>query len=179
MGKKLSEMTLKELWQLFPIFLTEHDPRWTAWYAEEVERLKSMLPQMRFYHIGSTAVSGIMAKPIIDILAVASAPAEQKRAAETLQARGYLLMAAADRISLNKGYTENGFAERVFHIHIVSNDDTDEIYFRDYLNAHPDVAKQYEKLKLALWKAYEHDRDAYTRAKTEFVKKYTALAKQE
>lgn len=88
-------------------------------------------------------------------------------------------MAAADRISLNKGYTENGFAEKVFHIHIVSDGDTDEIYFRDYLNAHPDVAKQYEKLKLALWEEYEHDRDAYTRAKTEFVKKYTALAKQE
>lgn len=88
MGKKLSEMTLEELWQLFPIILTEHDPRWAAWYAEEVEQLKSMLPQMRFYHIGSTAVSGIMAKPIIDILAVASSPAEQKRAAKTLQANG-------------------------------------------------------------------------------------------
>ena len=83
-----------------------------------------------------------------------------------------------NRILLNKGYTENGFAERVFHIHLRLKGDVDEIYFKDYLNAHPDVAEEYEKLKLSLWKKYEHNRDAYTDAKTEFVKKYTRLAKQ-
>ena len=51
-----------------------------------------------------------------------------------------------------------------------------EIFFRDYLNAHPDVAKEYEQLKLRLWKEFEHNRDAYTDAKTDFVNKYTALA---
>ena len=81
------------------------------------------------------------------------------------------------RISLNKGYTENGFAEKVFHFHIRLYGDTDEIYFRDYLNTHPDIAKEYEKLKLRLWKEYEHNRDAYTDEKTDFVKRYTSLAK--
>lgn len=82
-----------------------------------------------------------------------------------------------NRISLNKGYTEDGFAEKVFHLHLRLKDDINEIYFRDYLNAHQDIAKEYEKLKLKLWKKYEHNRDAYTNAKTEFVKKYTELAK--
>ena len=50
-------------------------------------------------------------------------------------------------------------------------------YFRDYLIEHSDVAKEYEDLKLNLWKKYEHNRDAYTNAKTEFVKKYTEKAK--
>lgn len=180
MRKKLSDMTLDELWQLFPIFLTEHKPYWSDWYNEEVSLLKSILPaDLQYRHIGSTAVDGIMAKPIIDILAIADSVKRMRQAASIMQNHGYIIMSEkAERISLNKGYTENGFAERVFHIHITLNGDTDEIYFKDYLNAHPDVAKEYESLKLRLWKEYEHDRDAYTTAKTEFVKKYTAIAKQ-
>ena len=173
-------MTLEELWRLFPIFLTEHNPHWADWYAEEVETLKSILPPDTVYcHIGSTAISGIMAKPIIDILIVVNSPERMKQAASVLQSNGYIVMSTAEsRISLNKGYTENGFAERVFHLHIRLENDVDEIYFRDYLIAHPDIAKEYEQLKLGLWKQYEHDRDGYTEAKSEFVRKYTALAKQ-
>ena len=181
MSKKLSEMTLEELWRLFPIFLTEHKPYWLDWYNEEAAQLKSILPSdIEYHHVGSTAVNGIMAKPIIDILIVVNSLCELKKTASELQKRGYIIMSETDkRISLNKGYTENGFAERVFHLHIRSSGDTDEIYFRDYLNAHSDVAKEYEKLKVRLWKQYEYDRDAYTEAKTEFVNRYTSLAKQE
>jgi len=49
---------------------------------------------------------------------------------------------------------------------------------RDYLQEHPAVAKDYEKLKLSLWKQYEHNRDAYTDSKTDFIKKYTKEAKR-
>lgn len=179
MSKKLSEMTLDELWQLFPIVLTEHNPRWADWFVEEAEQLKQIVPcEAEFHHIGSTAIDGIMAKPIIDILIVVNTTAEQLRVAEALQKRGYIVMSSTqNRISLNIGYTENGFAERVFHLHIRLKNDTDEIYFRDYLNTHQSIAREYEKLKLSLWKQYEHNRDAYTAAKTDFVNKYTALAK--
>ncbi len=165
-------MTLEELWELFPIVLTEHKPYWAQWYHEEAAALKAVLPpSVRLYHIGSTAIEGIFAKPIVDILAVVDSAEQMRCAAESLQHNGYIVMSkSGSRISLNKGYTEHGFAERVFHLHIRSNNDVDEIYFRDYLNAHPDIAKEYEKLKLRLWKEYEHDRDAYTAAKTEFVK---------
>lgn len=83
------------------------------------------------------------------------------------------------RITLNKGYTEQGFAEKVFHIHIRIAGDNDELFFRDYLNAHREIAEEYETLKLSLWKEFEHDRDGYTNAKTDFIKKYTDLAKSE
>lgn len=83
------------------------------------------------------------------------------------------------RLSFNKGYTEDGFAERVFHLHLRRSGDNDELYFRDYLIAHPDAAKEYEKLKLSLWKPYEHDRDGYTEAKAELVKEYTSKAKDD
>ncbi len=178
--KKLTEMSFEELWELFPVILTEHKPYWADWYREEVAELKNILPlAVEYYHIGSTAINDIWAKPIVDILIVVSSVEEQKRAADILQKNGYLVMAESDRrISLNKGYTEEGFSERVFHLHLRLVGDTDEIYFRDYLNEHVEVAKEYEKLKLRLWKKYEHNRDAYTEAKTEFVKKYTQIAKQ-
>lgn len=180
MSKKLSEMSLEELWQLFPIILTEHKPYWADWFKEEVAQLKSILPSYaEYHHIGSTAVNNIIAKPIVDILVVVNAADRLKQTADILQKHGYIIMSSTEnRISLNKGYTENGFAEKVFHIHIRLQGDVDEIYFRDYLNAHPDAAREYEQLKLSLCQIYKHNRDAYTEAKTDFVAKYTSLAKK-
>ena len=181
MGKKLYEMTLEELWRLFPVFLTEHKSCWADWYGEEVARLKGILPpETVYYHVGSTAINGIMAKPIIDIIIAVNSKEAIGRTAEIMQAHGYLIMSSGgNRASLNKGYTENGYEEKVFHFHIRLHGDTDEIFFRDYLNAHPAVAREYERLKLRLWKEFEFNRDAYTDAKTEFVKKYTNSAKRE
>lgn len=182
MGKKLSEMSLEELWQLFPIMLTEHKPYWCEWYAEEAATLKEILPAdqvVRISHIGSTAIEGIWAKPIIDILVEITEDSDFQSFKKYLIAAGYLCMSENEqRLSFNKGYTEDGFAERVYHLHLRRAGDNDELYFRDYLIAHPDAAKEYEKLKLSLWKPYEHDRDGYTAAKAELVKEYTAKAKE-
>ncbi|MBD5523445.1 MAG: GrpB family protein [Lachnospiraceae bacterium] len=181
MGKKLSEMSLEELWQLFPIILTEHKPYWSEWYAEEAAMLKEVLPVsqvVRISHIGSTAIEGIWAKPIVDILVEITEDSDFQTFKNLLVEAGYLCMSENDqRLSFNKGYTENGFAERVFHLHLRRSGDNDELYFRDYLIAHPDAAKEYEKLKLSLWKPYEHDRDGYTEAKSKLVKEYTSKAK--
>lgn len=177
MSKPLSGMTLQELWELFPIQLTEHKEYWKDWYREEQAFLSSFLPKnVQIYHIGSTAINGIRAKPTIDILAEAPLT-EHPAIKEQLQKNGYACMAQSKaRIDFNKGYTRNGFAERVFHLHLRELGDHDELYFRDYLNEHPDIAKEYEKLKLSLWKPFEHDRDGYTERKTDFVQKYTQLA---
>lgn len=179
MRKKLAEMTLQELWQLFPIRLTSHKPYWTDWYTAEVQSLKRLLPSdAKYYHIGSTAIDGIMAKPIIDIIIEVHSAEQLQEATNILVKKDYIVMSQSiTRISLNKGYTENGFADKVFHLHIRLTGDIDEIFFRDYLNVHRDIAKEYEQLKLRLWKEYEYDRDGYTNAKTDFVKKYTNLAK--
>ena len=178
---KLSQMTLEELWKLFPIFLTEHKSYWADWYNEEVNSLKCILPKDTEYcHIGSTAIKGIMAKPIIDIIIATNTQSQLREIADLLNTNGYIIMSSSKNlISLNKGYTEHGFAEKVFHLHIRLKGDTDEIYFRDYLNAHAEVAKEYEELKLQLWKKYEYNRDTYTNSKTKFVSKYTQLAKRE
>ncbi|MBQ8150500.1 MAG: GrpB family protein [Clostridia bacterium] len=179
MGKSLSEMTLEELWQLFPIILTKPDPRWRQWYAQEHALIEPLLPAgTRISHIGSTAIEGIWAKPIVDLLAELPPGGNPAAAAEKAAQASYRIMSRnGSRISCNKGYTESGFAERVFHLHLRMAGDHDELYFRDYLNDHPSIAAEYEQLKLSLWKAYEHDRDGYTAAKAAFVAQYTGEAK--
>lgn len=182
MSPSLEEMSLEELWQLFPIFLREHQDEWKDWYAEERLRLLSFLPAnqlVRISHIGSTSVETIWAKPIVDILLEIPKAADMAVMRDLLLQNGYLLMSESQgRMSFNKGYTPSGFAERVFHLHLRYEGDHDELYFRDYLQEHPAVAKDYERLKLSLWKQYEHNRDAYTEAKTEFIKNYTEKAKK-
>ncbi len=183
MKKQLNEMTLEELWQLFPIVLEPHRDCWTQWYAAEEKQLWQLLPEtevLRISHIGSTAVSAIWAKPIVDILVETADRTALQSAAQKLERGGYLRMSEEQkRISLNKGYTPEGFAERVFHVHVRLVGDHDELYFRDYLEAYPDVAKEYETLKQKLWNLFEHDRDAYTQDKTEFVRRYTGIAKEQ
>lgn len=181
MEKSLSEMTLEELWELFPIVLSEHKEYWNDWYEEEEMRIKEFLPidDVRISHIGSTAIHGIWAKPIIDIMLEIPKELSMEIVKNILTDNGYICMTDADdRKSFNKGYTTKGFAERVFHLHLRYWGDNSELYFRDYLNANPDIAKKYEDIKLSLWKQYEHNRDAYTDAKSEFVKEYTTKAKE-
>ena len=71
MGKELSEMTLEELWELFPIFLVEHTDKWADDYKEIeilLQDLFASCPIHRISHIGSTTIKGIWAKNIVDVM---------------------------------------------------------------------------------------------------------------
>ena len=182
MAKKLSEMTLEELWALFPIILKEHQLCWKDWYAEEEALLRAKLPAetVRISHIGSTAVETIWAKPIVDILVEMPKGYDLNSLTGALADCGFRCMHRGEgQLSFNKGYTENGFAEKVFHLHVRYAGDNNELYFRDWLNTHPEDAKRYETLKLDLWKRYEHDRDGYTEQKTALVREITQRARAE
>lgn len=70
-GKELSEMTLEELWQLFPIILKEHNVHYKDWYEIQKQELLNYIDIKnikRINHIGSSAVEGLIAKPTVDIL---------------------------------------------------------------------------------------------------------------
>lgn len=185
MGKPLSEMTLEELWELFPIVLKEHNEAYKDWYAFESDRLVNLLGRekiQRINHIGSTAAKGLLAKPTVDILLEMKDDISVDNLTELLNEDDWGLMStenAPDIATYNKGYTPDGFAEKVFHLHVRYYGDWNELYFKDYLMAHNEVAEAYGALKLKLFKDYEHNRDAYTQAKTEFVLEYTRKAKEE
>ena len=181
-GKDWKTGVWKNCGSCFPYFLCRIK-KWAGWYREEKGRLEVLLGAgriKRVSHIGSTAVSGIWAKNIIDILLEVPDKKRMAEVREILKNNGWLCMnTSKNRISMNKGYTEKGFAEKVYHLHIRLPHDHDELYFLSYLQAHPAVAKAYETLKLLLWKRYPHDRDGYTEAKADFVRTYTELAKKE
>ena len=137
---------------------------------------------LRISPIGSSSVNGLVAKPIIDILLELVEGYDVEATLDLLDGHNWLVM-AHDRnnhtIDLNKGYTLQGYDERVFHLHIKPIGDWDELYFTDYLKSHPRVAQEYGSLKRSLKELFEYDRDAYTAAKTHFIQKYTTIARKD
>ena len=186
MGKELSEMTLEELWELFPIILKEYNTDYRDWYEIEKQKLLNCIDKkniMRINQLGSTSVEGLIAKPTVDILLEINSETNIEQLKNILLHNGWLLMSSENKpfmkISFNKGYTKRGFAEKVYHLHVRYYGNWNELYFRDYLIEHKEVAVEYEKLKLGLIEKYEHDRDGYTDAKSDFILKYTQKAKEE
>lgn len=186
MEKKLSEMSLEELWQLFPIILKEHTSCYKKWYESEKNNILTCINSKDVYrinHIGSTAVTDLIAKPTVDILLELNIRCDITQLIESLKDTGWTLMSSEFepklKLSLNKGYTPNGFAKKVYHLHVRYLDNWNELYFRDYLMEHTEIADEYGRLKMRLWKKYEHNRDGYTEAKSDFINTYTEKAKGE
>lgn len=186
MKKDLSEMSLEELWQLFPIILKDYNPAYPEWYLQEKKAIITTVGPDTIYrinHIGSTAVPGLVSKPTIDILLEVDLHCDLKKVQARLLQAGWTLMSFQDqpdfKMSFNKGYTPHGFAEQVFHLHLRYRGDWDELYFRDYLCAHPHIARAYGQLKQQLEPIYKHNRDGYTQAKTEFISQWTKAAREE
>ncbi len=177
---KLEDMSLEKLWELFPITLIDNTDNFKDIYLNEEKILKSMLGNyiIRISHIGSTSITNIKTKPIIDILIEIDFKAKDI-VKDILLNNNYILMNdSINRISFNKGYTINGYADNVFHIHIKKYGDCDELYFRDYLNDNRIKSKEYEKLKLELFNKCNPNRDLYTDGKKEFVDKIVNLARE-
>ena len=186
MSRPLQDMTNEELWALFPVILREHDPVWAEWFSEERRTLEAAVGTGRIvgiHHIGSTAVPGLLAKPTVDILLEVKEGIVPEELIADIVSAGYLYTEQPDKpaphMMFMKGYTPDGFGERVFHLHVRYGGDWDELWFRDYLKTHPETAAAYAGLKQELKVRYEHDRDAYTDAKTDFVRRITRLAREE
>jgi len=184
--KSLNEMSNEELWQLFPIVLSDYKPEWKEWYRQEETALKQIVGTEninRINHIGSTAVEGLIAKPTIDILMEINKETDTEKLIQTLTEAGYIYspqpMNPAPHMMFMKGYTPEGFDEKVFHLHVRYSGDWKELYFRDYLRAHPSAATEYGILKTQLQQEHKHNRDAYTEAKSDFIQNVTDKGRQE
>ena len=180
----LMQMSNEQLWALFPILLEPYEPAWQEWYEQEAEQIRRAVGSenvLRISHIGSTSVPGLLAKPTVDILLEISEQTQLEEMRAALERTGYLYapqpQKPAPHMMFMKGYTLQGFAQKVFHLHIRYLADQDELYFRDYLRAHPEAAAEYAALKQQLAQRFRHDRDAYTDAKGAFVAKTTQLAR--
>ncbi len=175
----LNDLTLEELWELFPITFVDYDIKFEIQYLNEKNHLETLLKNYikRISHIGSTSIKNIKTKPIVDILIEVDYKDFQTIKNILLENNYILMNETSNKISFNKGYTINGYASNVFHIHIRKYGDCSELYFRDYLNDNFELAKEYEKLKQDLFNKYKPNRDLYTLGKTDFVNKIITLAR--
>jgi GrpB-like predicted nucleotidyltransferase (UPF0157 family) len=183
MAKELNKMTPEELGILFPIILAEYNPEWPAFYLKEETRIKKSLPSgtlFRISHIGSTAIPGLISKPTIDILLEVSEKTEDQSIIDSFIELGYQFISRpenpAPHMMFVLGYTPKGFRGQAVHVHVRYPGDWHEIRFRDYLQTHPESREEYEKLKQELAVRYRNDRDGYTDAKEEFIRRIHNLA---
>lgn len=172
------------------VAIEPYDSQWPEMFLREKEHLRACLPSDllgRIEHFGSTAVPGLAAKPIIDMLVeVADLQATKLRIVPILQAQGYeYIWRPTDGDDGEPFYAwfikrrgDNGV--RTHHIHMVEPqfEHWDRLLFRDYLIVNPDAAAEYAALKSRLAAAHPRDRVAYTFGKTKFITRITEQAKQ-
>ena len=164
-----------------PVRMVPHDPAWKQRFLEEKMRLQAAIGAyvLDIQHIGSTAVPGIVAKPIIDIGAAVENFEAANVCVAPLTALGY------------EYHGENGIPRRHFfvfgtprsiHLHMFERSSAEwqnHLLFRDYLRSHPQQAAAYSALKIELAARLGHDRASYTDAKAPFISRVIVLAREE
>jgi GrpB-like predicted nucleotidyltransferase (UPF0157 family) len=173
------------------VAIVPYDSRWPELFRRERDHLLSCLPNdlvRRVEHFGSTAVPGLAAKPIVDLLVeVTDLQATRVRIAPVLEAQGYDYFWRPTHGDDGPPFyawfikRDPGSGARTRHIHMAEADFAehwDRLLFRDYLIEHPRVAREYADLKVRLASAYPNDRVAYTKGKTEFIRRVTEQAKR-
>lgn len=150
------------------------DPHWPQRFTEEADAIAHVtdLPGLCIEHIGSTAVPGLDAKPIIDILLLPPPGSDPHRLIEPLQRLGYQYWAEnpdTSRMFFVKGMPPQG-NERTHHVHVMGlGEASRRLLFRDWLRSHPEDAELYAQVKRELAKRFPTDRDAYTDGKDQVV----------
>ena len=160
------------------VLLVEHDEKW----AEEFEKTKLTLVNIHgdnvvdIQHVGSTAIKGIMAKPMLDIAIVFKSVSDSVFI--KMKKNGYEYF--GEVVSGKHLFVLRGEGEvSLQHIHCYEEKNLehfyDQIKFRDFIRSHPEYAKEYELLKQELFKIYFNDRKKYTEGKQAFFNKIKQL----
>ncbi|MCX6150808.1 MAG: GrpB family protein [Ignavibacteriales bacterium] len=187
----MDEKKLKRIQELVKeeIFIVPYNLSWSKMFEDEAAFLRRKLPKnivKRIEHFGSTAVPGLSAKPIIDILVeVTSLEDTKKQIVPILEAEGYEYFWRPAFGDDGPPYyawfiKRNLEGKRTHHIHMAEADSElwDRLYFRDYLRQFPAEAKRYDELKRKLSVEYANNRVKYTEEKSNFILSVTKKAKE-
>jgi GrpB-like predicted nucleotidyltransferase (UPF0157 family) len=162
--------------------VVSYDRAWPDLYSVEAARVIDVLAQndvtLVLEHTGSTAVPGLAAKPIVDMLAGRALDQPREPLIEALQSAGYTYR--GEQGIPGRDFFRRG-NPRQYHLHLTQVESSfwlDHLNFRDYLRSHPEVAARYATLKLELASLHQYDREAYIDGKTEFVNSVLAIARQ-
>ncbi|MCA8914737.1 MAG: GrpB family protein [Planctomycetes bacterium] len=180
-----------------PVVIVDYDPAWPGLYAREAESLLRSFgdAEHAIEHIGSTAVPGLAAKPVIDILVAVAEPALLDASAEEQAVTGEEKAIDPRGNDAHVGFVRgivgckftyrgvNGLPGRLYffrhregrsaHVHVARRDSwfvQDQLLFRDWLRSHPHDVLAYQTLKRELAERLRDDRIAYTNAKRDFIR---------
>lgn len=165
-----------------PVRLAPYDGNWPAFFAAERARLVSLFAAdlRALEHIGSTAVLGMPAKPIIDLLAGVESMVVADRLFEQVLLHGYTTSRAFNEMLPDRRWFMRSLnGQRTHHLHLVVFESPTwyrHLLFRDRLRSNATLAQSYARLKSELAARFEHDREAYTDAKSEFISSVLAVA---
>jgi GrpB-like predicted nucleotidyltransferase (UPF0157 family) len=157
------------------------DPAWVPQFEIEAAQIRLAFSRHKIavHHIGSTAIHGIFAKPIIDILLLVESLSVADVERSAMQALGYEALGEFG-IPGRRYFRKNApDGTRTHHVHSFErgSDEADRhLAFRDYMNSHPTLAQEYSLLKQRLAKEFPHNMDGYMDGKDEFIKHHQALA---
>lgn len=159
------------------IILAEYSLEWPKKASEEISKIKNVVSHSiieKIEHIGSTAVPGCSAKPIIDIAIEVRSIENAQIAIQPLESMGYIFWndnPDKSHMFFVKGMPPYGKV-RTHHVHFFETERFKKyIQFRDLLIQEPELLKNYQTLKKELAIKYKHDREAYTNNKTEFIQR--------
>jgi GrpB-like predicted nucleotidyltransferase (UPF0157 family) len=156
-----------------PIRIVPYDPKWPERFEQERAALTNAIGEWMaggVHHVGSTAVPGLEAKPVIDILVGVRSLEESRACFGRLGELEYLYFPY--RSEEMHWFCKPHSSRRTHHLHLIpagAERFRAELAFRDYLRAHGDVAEEYGELKRRLAEELTHDREAHTEAKGEFI----------
>jgi GrpB-like predicted nucleotidyltransferase (UPF0157 family) len=165
-----------------PIRIVEYDPEWPNRYETAAARIREAGGDrfVALEHIGSTAVPGLAAKPIVDVLGGVERLADGEAAVEALEALGYEYVPELEAAIPERRYFYKTDDDcHTHHLHVVEHGGpfwTRHLQFRDYLREHPDRARRYEKVKREAACDHRHDIEGYEDAKAAFVRETETLA---
>ena len=165
------------------VAVVAYNPTWPLLFEDERIRLAAALGAavMAIDHIGSTSVPGLSAKPVIDILVAVERLGPIAEGDRRLAPLGYWRPTMQDFDESEHRFYRKG-SPRSHHLHLVEFGTWEHqrhLVFRDYLRAHPDIARLYADVKRELALAFKHNRPAYTNGKTAFIKSIVARALEE
>lgn len=156
------------------IVVAPYNPRWPEMFQQEAEKIKAVFGEelLAIHHIGSTAVPGLSAKPIIDIMPVVQSLDKADEFNPAMMWLDYEPM-GENGISGRRYFRKGGDVHRTHQVHIFQTGNVEvsrHLDFRDYLIAHSDVARQYADLKTELARQFPHNIEAYMAGKDAFIK---------
>jgi GrpB-like predicted nucleotidyltransferase (UPF0157 family) len=154
------------------VVIEPYDPEWPRLFEEERRRIVAATGHIvaGVHHVGSTSIPGMSAKPVLDIAVLLHDFDDGERCIEPLEEIGYEHRGFSEDIPGDRFFRTGNPRTSQLHVYAVNSPVWREhFHFRDYLIAHPEDAKEYADLKLALAERYPMDRPSYTAGKASFV----------